>query len=77
MHTGLLAADAWKRERKKPRLKKERCKPEQGGGCREGEILYQLSKCKRSQKTNQSMSNYQDNWNRSQVNEESAENGCC
>lgn len=44
---------------------------------REGEILYQLSKCKRSQKTNQSMSNYQDNWNRSQVNEESAENGCC
>lgn len=28
MHTGLLAADAWKRERKKPRLKKERCKPE-------------------------------------------------
>lgn len=31
MHTGLLAADAWKRERKKPRLKKERCKPEQGG----------------------------------------------
>lgn len=26
MHTGLLAADAWKRERKKPRLKKERKK---------------------------------------------------
>lgn len=71
MHTGLLAADAWKRERKKPRLKKD------VNQNREGEILYQLSKCKRSQKTNQSMSNYQDNWNRSQVNEESAENGCC